>query len=260
MVLAWQELLEHPQGNNPHIGQIYRDDAFLLEGAGHFICSALRQDQGMVLIMRGSRLAALATRLECEGVDLDEAVQCGQVTNHDADAMLQKLMKNGKPDRHRFHRVIGDAIRTMRRRYPVVRAFGELVDILWRDGRVEHAARIEEFWKELARIESFALLCAYRIDTLDAASYSGAFDSMCHTYTHLIPARDYRRFDDAVDRASREVLDTTTTMMLESVAQTDKPRTEMPRGQVILLWLARNMPRTAERVLSRVRDLYPGVA
>ena len=260
MTTAWQELLERPSESSPFIAQVYQDDAFLMEAVGRFICAGLHAGEGVVLIMRGSRWTELAARLECEGVNLAEAARSGQVANHEADVMLKKVVRDGVPDRHAFLRVVGDVIRDMRRRHQVIRAFGEMVDILWRQGRQRHAARIAEFWKELGYIESFALLSAYRIDTLDSEAYSRAFDSMCQVHTHLIPARDYGRFDEAVNRASHEILDSTTAMMLESVAQTDKPPTEMPRGQVVLLWLSRNMPRTADRVLARVRALYPGAA
>ena len=199
-------------------------------------------------------------QLRREDVDLAEAEERGQVAVHDADELLKAVTKNGAPDRHAFHRAVGDAIRGMRRRYRVVRAFGEMVDMLWREGRGDDATRLEAFWRELARIEPFALLCAYHLDMLNAEKYGDAFDSMCRTHTHIIPARDYRRLDEAVSRASHDVLDVTTVMMLETVAERDRPLAEMPRGQVILLWLSRNMPRTAEKVLARVRALYNAAA
>jgi hypothetical protein len=72
-------------------------------------------------------------------------------------------------------------------------------------------------------------------------------------HTHLIPARDYARFNEAVTEASRKVLDEPLSHMMISLASSRRPSTEMPLGQAVLLWLQKNMPRTAERVLSEVR-------
>jgi hypothetical protein len=44
--------------------------------------------------------------------------------------------------------------------------------------------------------------------------------------------------------------------MLLSLAERHRSRTGMPQGQATLLWLQRNMPRTAEKVLAQVRSRY----
>jgi len=256
---AWQGLLERP-GANHHIAQVYQDDSFLLEAVGHFIRAGLQQGEGVVLIMRRARWITLATQLGPQGVDLADALRRGQVRYFDAHESLASLMKDGAPDREAFQKVIGSVVGGMRRRYPAVRAFGEMVDILWHDGRRDATAELEKLWNELAAAEPFALLCAYRIDALDCAAYGGPFEGMCNAHTHLISARDYDRFNEAVSLASHDVLDQSTVMMLQSLAKKDKPRTEMPLGQAIILWLSQNMPRTAEKVLARVRAHYSGLA
>jgi hypothetical protein len=144
----------------------------------------------------------------------------------------------------------------MRGHYAVVRAFGEMVDILSRDERSDAAAALENLWTELASAESFALLCAYHVDPLDRTAYGGQVERICSSHTHLIPDLDYERFDEAVSQASHDVLDESAVMMVESLAVKDKPRTAMPLGEVVILWLNENMPRTAEKILARVRTRY----
>jgi len=137
-----------------------------------------------------------------------------------------------------------------------VRAYGEMVDVLWQRGEQDAAMRLEEYWNELTRLQTFSLLCAYRIDNLDSGAYGGPLECVCRTHTHLIPARDYARFNDAVQAASKEVLDQPLAQMLLSLSASHRPATQMPLGQATLLWLAQNMPRTAERVLEQVRARY----
>jgi hypothetical protein len=252
---TWQQLLENP-GSSDHIAQTYQDEAFLLEAVGHYVRAGLRRGEGVVLIMRKTHWTALVAQFGT--LDLPAAVERGQVASYDADEMLAGLMKVGVPDHDAFHRMVGNAIGRMRRSYPAVRAFGEMVDILWRDGRRAAAAELEKLWSDLVRTGPFALLCGYQVDPMDRAVYGGPFEALCNSHTHLIPARDYRRFDEAVNQASREVLDSSSMMMLESLAGRHKPHAEMPTGQAIIHWLSLNMPRTADKVLARARVLYSG--
>jgi hypothetical protein len=91
------------------------------------------------------------------------------------------------------------------------------------------------------------------MDPLDAASYRGPLECICKRHTHLIPARDYQRFNDIVVRASEDVLDYPLAQMLLALSERHRPDTAMPQGQATLLWLKRNMPRVAEKVLAQVR-------
>jgi len=68
--------------------------------------------------------------------------------------------------------------------------------------------------------------------------------------------RDYDAFNDAVHDASREVLEQPLAQMLLSLSSSQRSLTEMPLGQATLLWLHKNMPRTAEKVLANVRQRF----
>jgi hypothetical protein len=162
-------------------------------------------------------------------------------------------MRDGTPDWNSFHAVVGGLIAELRLQYPTVRAYGEMVDILWQNGERDAAIRLEEYWNELGKLQTFSLFCAYFMDNLDAGTYGGPLECVCKVHTHLIPARDYGRFNEAVTEASRKVLDDPLSQMMISLAASRRPSTEMPLGQAVLLWLQRNMPRTAEKVLSEVR-------
>lgn len=255
---TWQRLLESP-GSNDHIAQTYQDESFLLEAVGHYVRAGLQRGEGVVLIVRKAHWAALVIQLEALGADLLAAVERGQVASYDADEMLAGLMKDDTPDHGAYRQMVGNVIGGMRRRYPRIRAFGEMVDILWHDDRRDAAAELEKLWSGLTRSGPFALLCGYRVDPMDRAVYGGPFEALCNSHTHLIPARDYRRFDEAVNQASREVLDSSSVIMLESLAGRHKPRADMPTGQATIHWLSLNMPRTADRILARARALYTAV-
>lgn len=235
--LDWTELLKHP--GRDHLVQVYQDPAFLAEAVTHYLAAGLHLGEGALVIARPENRRLFSRALE-------------DVHMLDADETLASFMVDGVPEWTAFHRVCGGAIARLRLRYPAVRAYGEMVDILWQRGARNAALRLEQFWNELGRQQAFSLLCAYQMDPLAPDSYAG-LESVCRCHSHLIPARDYSRLNRAVADAVKKVLDQPLAQMLLSLAANHRPQTEMPLGQAALIWLKQNMPRTAERVLADVR-------
>lgn len=249
---GWREILKTPSLGD-HIVQVYQDEEFLAEAVGEYVGVGLRQDEGVVIISTPGHRDAFERQLQRSDLDPAKAIGQGQLKFFDAEALLARLMRAGTPDWNAFHAVVGGAIAELRLQYPTVRAYGEMVDILWQNGERDAAIRLEEYWNELAKLQTFSLFCAYFMDNLDAAAYGGPLECVCKVHTHLIPARDYGGFNEAVAEASRKVLEEPLSRMMISLAASRRPSTEMPLGQAVLLWLQKNMPRTAEKILSEVR-------
>ena len=228
--------------------QLYQEREFLVDAVVQFLGSGLRLGEAAMVIARPENHERFAHALEREHVYPGAAVRL-----LDAEQALASFMVGGMPQWTAFHRVIGGAIAELRLQYPKVRAYGEMVDMLWQRGSREAAIRLEEFWSEAGRQQSFTLLCSYAMDPLQAGSYGGALESICRCHSHLIPARDYARFNDAVSAASNSVLDQPLAQMLLKLAASHRPHTEMPLGQAALIWLKQNMPRTADKVLDEAR-------
>jgi hypothetical protein len=246
----WTAVLQRPAGGD-HIVQTWQDESFLVETVTEYLGSGLAGGAAALVVSTPAHFELFKSRL----AEPRLAGRRGQLRFLDAEDILDKFMQGGMPDWTRFHEVIGGLIAELRLQYPEVRAYGEMVDVLWQRGERDAAIRLEEFWNRLARLQTFSLFCAYRMDHLD-----GPLECICRTHTHLIPVRDYDRFNDAVAEVSREVLDRPLAQMLLSLSANQRPATEMPVGQAILMWLQKHMPRTAEKVLAGVRERYPAEA
>ena len=242
-VASWTELLKHPSQGD-HMVQLYQDPAFLAEAVAQYVSAGLRAGEAAVIIARPGNLRLF----EQKGLARSSALRM-----LDAEETLARFMHGGQPAWQAFHEVVGGLIAELRLQYPAVRAYGEMVDVLWQRGEHDAAEQLEEYWNELARLQTFSLLCAYRIDNLDPEAYAGPLECVCKVHTHLIPARDYASFNQAVIEASEKVLAVPLASMLLSLSASSRPATVMPEGQATLLWLKRNMPRTAEKVLAEVR-------
>jgi hypothetical protein len=72
-------------------------------------------------------------------------------------------MVNDRPDVDLFHENVGRIVQQVLngRSRTVLRAYGEMVDLLWRQGKAEAAIELEVLWNKLALSFDFALLCGY---------------------------------------------------------------------------------------------------
>jgi hypothetical protein len=80
----------------------------------------------------------------------------------DAVTTLSALRDGHLTDRRQFESVIGGAIDSLSAAAPAkrLRAYGEMVDLLWQTGDVAAAVRLESLWNDLGKTRRFSLLCA----------------------------------------------------------------------------------------------------
>jgi PAS domain S-box-containing protein len=97
-------------------------------------------------------------------------------------------MVDRSPDKTLFHRQIGALVAKAgdggRRS---VRAFGEMVALLWAEGNSEAAIQLEELWNQLSRTYAFSLLCAYPMSNFNGAADADAFGKVCHAHSKVLP-------------------------------------------------------------------------
>lgn len=70
-----------------------------------------------------------------------------------------------------------------RERTPV-RAYAEMVDVLWKQGKTEAAVRLEVLWNELASTHVFSLLCGYAIGSFYKQTQQYEEVRSLHTHVH----------------------------------------------------------------------------
>ena len=77
------------------------------------------------------------------------------------------------------------------------------------------------------------------------------------SHSHLIPVEDYARLERAVADALRETVGADEARVLEEqlLSRYASPF-QMPRSQALLLALRESLPRVADSVLTRSRNLY----
>jgi len=187
----------NPNGH-VHAVQFYKKQSFLAGVISDYVAEGLRQGEAAVVIATPAHRRAVLAQLGRKGIEVQQAKATGMLTMLDAGETLSTFMRDNLPDRSLFTRQIGAVIEKCGHtgNGASVRAYGEMVDLLWGDSNPEAAIALEEMWNDLASTHTFSLLCAYAIDGFASASDAESFRAICGTHTRVVPTEDYLSHDD----------------------------------------------------------------
>ena len=217
--------------HNGHVVQLYTDDGFLIDVLDRFIGGALAAGNAAVLVATEAHREELEKRLTARGVNFAKAAQSGRYIALDAKQTLTAVMVQDVVDGARFEDVIGAALGPARAHGDGKTAvFGELVALLWTEGKPQEALRVEQLWNRLVRKHAFSLLCAYPLNGFDNERDIKPFLEMCAQHTGVVPSESYVGLRNDEDR-------------LRSVAQLEQ------RTQVLEKQLARRKGEEQFRLL-----------
>jgi hypothetical protein len=166
-------------------------------------------------------------------------------------------MVSGAPDGTAFRAVVTAALEHVRTGgFKTVRLYGEMVNLLWQD-QLEAALLLEGLWNEILVDRRLSLLCAYRLDPLDA-DVQEVFRRIAQCHSELLPPANYGHFEDAVDRAYADVFgpgsDTATLRRL--MGERMPPIPVVPEAQAAIFAL-HDLPKlVGEEVRERAHRYY----
>ena len=186
-----------------HIVQFYESDQALRQSVGHFIAAGLRAGEATIVIATQEHRTLITLELEILGVEVARAFTSGQLVLLDAQETLARFMVGDTPDWQKFRALIGGVLDTAIKAHPEkgVRAYGEMVDLLWRAGNRQGAIQLEEHWNDLGKEYAFSLLCAYTMENFTASNDGDGFQRVCGTHSHVIPAESIANIVDPDERA-----------------------------------------------------------
>jgi hypothetical protein len=246
-------------GPRDHIVQLYQDQEFLNRAVCRFAASALVNGEGVILVPTAAHWEAFRPRLEAEGVDIEAARRCGQLTVVDADELLPQFMRNAMPDGPVFLGLAQDVITKARDggRYRKVRWWGEMVNVLWERGDVAASMELEDQFDQLAHSNEIAIFCSFVMDNFDGEIHARMLPRLGQNHSHLIPVEHYARLERAVADALRDTVGADEALVIEQqlLSRYSAPF-HMPRSQALLLALRDTLPLVADSVLRRSQKLY----
>jgi hypothetical protein len=169
-----------------HAVQFYGNDESLFRTVGGFLSEGLVTGHPSIVIATHGHTTAIAQQLASRLIDVDAAIQSGDLVLLDADEALDTFMVDGMPHPGKFAYHVGGVIKKTlaRRTTTIVRAYGEMVDVLWKQGREDAAIRLEILWNKLATTYGFALLCGYSMGNF--YKQADRFQEVCSHHTHVL--------------------------------------------------------------------------
>jgi PAS domain S-box-containing protein len=173
-----------------HSVHFYESEGLLANMVADFLASGLTSGQRVVMIASKVHAPEIASRLASQGIDVERAQRSRQLLLMDAETTLSGFMVNGAPDECLFDATVGTLIQQQLQQTNGrgLRAYGEMVDLLWKRGERAAAIRLEEYWHRLAAQHPFALLCAYSMGNFyDETGGGPSVEDVCRTHTYIAP-------------------------------------------------------------------------
>ena len=173
------------EGGHFHGVQFYNDADTLCRIVGGFIGEGLDQGTLAVIIATPEHAAQIESCLQRQGKDVEALKRLGHLAVFDARETLELFMRDGLPNPGAFRRSIGEVLAAARqgREQRAIRAYGEMVNLLWKDGLEAAAIRLETLWNQLAGTHDFELLCGYSMGHFYKGS---ALDDIKGQHSHVV--------------------------------------------------------------------------
>lgn len=261
--MVWYSLTMTGPAPHEHLVHLYEGaEHSLTLRTGDYLAAGLQAGEAVLVIATGEHLAAFTARIAESGADLDAARRERRFLALDAAATLAAIAPGGEPDRVCFERTVGAVLAQFDARAAGrgVRAYGEMVGILWASSRFTAALQLEALWNELLGDGGITLLCGYPIDVFGEEFCSADVGPLLSSHTQLLSAGG-AALDGALERAMAEVLGTRLPGIRHAIAaETDSAPAGLPSSEALILWLRSNLADHAGEILNRARGYYRACA
>jgi anti-sigma regulatory factor (Ser/Thr protein kinase) len=256
-----------------HAVQFYDHESELARTVGRYLTAAVADGAIGIAIATEAHGRLLEAELEAAGLDPEACRRDGSLIVLDAAVTMSQFVDHGTIDREDFRRVVGAVVRRAAETGRPVRAFGEMVALLWEAGNVLAAIDLEKAWNELAHELPFALVCAYRSESVRGSELSEALAEVCHLHSAVVSAPHGHdavveavsaRFPAAGDAPRRA-----RAFVASTFERWDRPRALRDDAQLVVTELATNavlharsgfsveLQRRGDRVRLAVSDASP---
>jgi hypothetical protein len=144
-----------------HVVQIYENDKVFLDSLEGFIGSGILAGESVIIIATKDHLKSMNERLTNQGFDIDSLIANDRFIGLEAKEALSQFMVNDWPDEQLFFKMVTTVFKRAQKNSRKVRAFGEMVALLWQQGFNGATVQLENLWNQFHKKGAFPLFCAY---------------------------------------------------------------------------------------------------
>jgi hypothetical protein len=168
-----------------HVVQIYENDGVFLDALAGFVGGGINAGECVIVIATSSHLEALGNRLVSYGIRIDTLIGDDRYIPLDAEETLSKFMVDGWPDEALFMKTVSALIQRGISKNRSIRAFGEMVAILWAKGLNGATVHLEYLWNKFSEQQKLCLFCAYP-KTGFTQNMTESIHDICSCHTKMI--------------------------------------------------------------------------
>jgi hypothetical protein len=170
-----------------HAVRFYENDRSLARIVAEFLHEGFDAGSPGIVVATANLRTEIIRELTDRSLDVVELQRSHDLLLLDAKETLSTFMMDGRPDARKFRNEMCQVIQGVcgDRADCTVHIFGQMVDVLWQDGELDAAIRLEMLWNQLAQTEAFSLLCGYAMGHF----YKDAnLDAICGQHSHIVSA------------------------------------------------------------------------
>lgn len=197
VIHSWRGDDSSDSGRREHIVRLYEDDQSLCHTVADFLVDGLAHGEPCVVIATRGHLAGIVEELSRRGHDCEALEKNGRLVKVDARETANRFAPGAHLDEDVSRRVLGDLVRKMTASgdRPVV-AYGEIVDLLWKDRKPRAAVRLEQIWNDLLNEHAIRLLCGYSAKMFGSEDRV-LLEMICREHSVCVPSDDHLGSDEA---------------------------------------------------------------
>jgi hypothetical protein len=177
------ERVLHGKVASEHLVQLFDEPETRIEAVAQFLFHGWKLGGPLLVVARASNWALISARLEALGCTVAATVAEGRLVVLDAAITLASFLRD-EPDVALFEEHVGGLVSRLGQTGRLY-AYGEMVDILAEQGRLDSAHALEMLWNDLAVRESFTLLCGYASAHFGDVRDAQALHRICRSHTHV---------------------------------------------------------------------------
>lgn len=144
-----------------HVIQIYEREEILIDTISGFVGTGINAGDCCLVIATEEHLTDLHNRLLEHGVHVQTLIDDNRYIPLDAEDTLASFMINDKIDEYLFERTAASIMKKAQKNNRRIRAFGEMVSLLWQQGNKAATIQLESLWNKYVEEGSLCIYCAY---------------------------------------------------------------------------------------------------
>ncbi|HEY1766960.1 MAG TPA: ATP-binding protein [Terracidiphilus sp.] len=182
----------------------YEDESIFLDKLAEFVGASLGGGCASIVVATASHRIGLVERLERVGINVAFATGCERLIALDAEETLSRFMVRDRPDRELFFSamepILLRARAAMGHNTGSITVFGEMVVLLWDQGKHGAAIELERIWNDIARRHALTLRCVYPLRCFANEAQYTLFQRVCNERVLPAPAEGETLLADQAER------------------------------------------------------------